>query len=142
MNTAVASSSQGNAPAQNIGFAIPATTIQGLLAQLRQGGTTHATKAYIGVEVEDETAETQQAYGFVPSSGAVVVSVESGSPAAGAGIVQGDVIVSFNGKAVKTAENLTTDVQASPVGSKATITLWRGKSKKTVSLTLGQAPAG
>ena len=142
MNTAVASSSQGNAPAQNIGFAIPATTIQGLLAQLRQGGTTHASKAYIGVEVEDETSQTQQAYGFVPSSGAVVVSVESGSPAAGAGIAQGDVIVTFNGKAVNTAQNLTTDVQASPVGSHATITLWRGKSKKTFSLTLGQAPAG
>ena len=98
--------------------------------------------AYIGVEVEDETSQIQQAYGFVPSSGAVVVSVESGSPAAGSGIAQGDVIVTFNGKAVNTAENLTTDVQASPVGSHATITLWRGKSKKTFSLTLSQAPAG
>jgi S1-C subfamily serine protease len=142
MNTAVASSSQGNAPAQNIGFAIPAATIQGLLAQLRQGGTTHASKAYIGVVVEDETSQTQQAYGFVPSSGAVVVSVEAGSPAAGAGIKQGDVIVTFNGKAVTTAQNLTTDVQASSVGSKATVTLWRGKTKKTISFTLAQAPVG
>jgi S1-C subfamily serine protease len=142
MNTAVASSSQGNAPAQNIGFAIPAATIQGLLAQLRQGGTTHASKAYIGVVVEDETSQTQQAYGFVPSSGAVVVSVEAGSPAAGAGIKQGDVIVTFNGKAVTTAQNLTTDVQASSVGSKATVTLWRGKTKKTISFALAQAPVG
>jgi len=142
MNTAVASSSEGNAPAQNIGFAIPASTIQGLLAQLRQGGTTHASKAYIGVEVEDETSQVQQAYGFVPSSGAVVVSVEPGSPAASAGVEQGDVIVSYNGKAVKSALNLTTDVQASAVGSTASIGLWRGQSKKTVSVTLGQAPAG
>jgi S1-C subfamily serine protease len=141
MNTAVASSSEGNAPAQNIGFAIPATTIQGLLAQLRQGGTTKASKAYLGVEVEDETSQLQQAYGFVPTSGAVVVSVESGSPAARAGIEQGDVIVSFNGKAVTTAQSLTTDVQASNVGSTASITLWRLKDKKTFSVTLGQAPA-
>jgi len=142
MNTAVASSSVGNAPAQNIGFAIPAMTIKELLGQLRQGGSTKASKAYIGVEVEDETSQTQQAYGFVPSSGAVVVSVEPGSPADSAGIQQGDVIVSYNGKAVTSALNLTTDVQASAVGSTASITLWRLQAKKTISVTLGQAPAG
>src|ERR1019366_3105259 len=90
MNTAVAASSNGNAPAQNIGFAIPATTIEGLLPELRQGGTSSGSKAFIGVEVEDETAQLQQAYGFVPSSGAVVISVQSGSPAATAGIAARD----------------------------------------------------
>jgi S1-C subfamily serine protease len=142
MNTAVASSSEGNAPAQNIGFAIPATTIQGLLPQLRQGGTTHATNAYIGVEVEDETAQIQQAYGFVPATGAVVVSVEGSSPADKAGLKEGDVIVAYNGKAVTTAQTLTTDVQGSSVGSTVSLTLWRGQNKMTVSVTLGQAPAG
>ena len=141
MNTAVASSSEGNAPAQNIGFAIPASTIQGLLGQLRQGGTTKASKAYMGVEVEDNTSELQQAYGFKTSTGAVVLSVESGSPADIAGIEEGDVIVAYNGKAITSAENLTTDVQASSVGSTVSITLWRGTTKKTFSVTLGQAPA-
>jgi putative serine protease PepD len=141
MNTAVAASSSGNAPAQNIGFAIPALTIEGLLSQLRQGGTTKGSKAFMGVEVEDDTSALQQAYGFLPSSGAVVVSVEAGSPAQSAGIEEGDVIVSYNGKAVKTALDLTTDVQASAVGSTASITLWRGRTKKTFSMTLGQAPA-
>jgi putative serine protease PepD len=142
MNTAVASSSTGNAPAQNIGFAIPATSIQGLLPQLRQGGTSKGTKAYLGVEVEDETAQIKEAYGFVPSSGAVVVSVQPGSPAAAAGIAQGDVIVTFDSKSITSAQNLTTDVQASPIGSKVSVTLWRGPKKKTVSVTLAQAPAG
>jgi putative serine protease PepD len=142
MNTAVAASSSGNAPAQNIGFAIPASSIESLLPQLRQGGTTKASKAYIGVEVEDDTTQLQQAYDLVPKSGAVVASVEPGSPADNAGIEQADVIVSFNGKAVTSAQNLTTDVQSNPVGSKATIVLWRGHDKKTITLTLGQAPAG
>jgi S1-C subfamily serine protease len=141
MSTAVAASSQGNAPAQNIGFAIPASTIQGLLGQLRQGGTTHSSKAYLGVEVEDETSELQQAYGFVPSSGAVVVQVEPGSPADNAGIQQGDVIVAYDGKAVNSAENLTTDVGATKVGTTVSITLWRGQDKKTVKVTTAQAPA-
>ncbi len=142
MNTAVAASSNGNAPAQNIGFAIPATTIEGLLPELRQGGTSSGSKAFIGVEVEDETAQLQQAYGFVPSSGAVVISVQSGSPAATAGIAARDVIVGFNGKTVASAQNLTTDVRALPAGTKASVTLWRGKTKKTFSVTLAQAPAG
>ncbi len=81
MNTAVASSSTGNAPAQNIGFAIPSSTIQGLVATLRSGGTAGKAKAYLGVEVTDETPQEQQAYGLVPSTGALVVSVVSGSPA-------------------------------------------------------------
>jgi S1-C subfamily serine protease len=142
MNTAVASSSSGNAPAQNIGFAIPASTIETLLSQLRQGGTSQASKAYIGVLVEDVTSQIRQAYGLTPTSGAVVVSVEAGSPAEKAGLKQADVIISYDGKAVTTSQNLTTDVQASPVGKNVSLVLWRGTKKMTVSVTLGQAPAG
>jgi putative serine protease PepD len=141
MNTAVAASSSGNAPAQNIGFAIPAATIQDLLGKLRLGGTS-AAKSYIGVVVEDETSVFQQAYGYVPSSGALVVTVEPDSPAKQAGIEQGDVIVAYNGKTVSTAQDLTIDEQADDPGTVVKITLWRGKQKKTLSVTLAQAPAG
>ena len=141
MNTAVASSSTGNAPAQNIGFAIPSSTIQGLVPTLRAGGTAGKAKAYLGVEVTDETPQEQAAYGLVPSSGALVVSVVSGSPADMAGILTGDVIVDFNGKAVTSAQGLTNDVQGSPSGSTVRLTLYRGQQKLTVSATLGLAPA-
>ena len=141
MNTAVASSSTGNAPAQNIGFAIPSSTIQGLLGTLRSGGTAGASKAYLGVEVTDETAQEQQAYGLVPSSGALVVSVVSGSPADTAGIRTGDVIVAFNGKAVGSAQELTNDVQGTPVGRQVQLTLYRGAQKLTLGATLALAPA-
>lgn len=141
MNTAVASSSTGNAPAQNIGFAIPSSTIQGLVATLRAGGTAGKAKTYLGVEVTDETPQEQQAYGLVPSSGALVVSVVSGSPADTAGIRTGDVIVSFNGKAVTSAQGLTNDVQGSPSGATVRLGVDRGQEKLTVSATLGLAPA-
>ncbi len=141
MDTAVASSSSGNAPAQNIGFAIPSSTIQGLVATLRAGGTAGQAKAYLGVEVTDETTEEQQAYGLVPASGALVVSVVSGSPADSAGIVTGDVIVSFNGQAVTSAQGLTNDVQALSSGTSVRLTLYRGPKKLTVTAKLGLAPA-
>jgi S1-C subfamily serine protease len=142
MDTAVASSSSGNAPAQNIGFAIPSSTIQGLVATLRAGGTAGKAKGYLGVEVTDETTQEQQAYGLVPATGALVVSVVSGSPADSAGIRTGDVIVAFNGKAVTSAQGLTNDVQGSPTGRTVKLTLYRGPQKLTVSATLALAPAG
>ena len=141
MNTAVASSSTGNAPAQNIGFAITSSTIQGLLGTLRSGGSTGVAKPYLGVEVTDETPSEQQAYGLTPASGALVVSVVSGSPAQAAGIETGDVIVSFDGKAVTSAQGLTNLVQASSTGHAAQVTLYRGPQKLTVTATLALAPA-
>jgi putative serine protease PepD len=141
MDTAVASSSSGNAPAQNIGFAIPSSTIQGLVATLRAGGTAGKAKAYLGVEVTDETTQEQQAYGLVPASGALVVSVVSGSPADTAGIRTGDVITEFNGKAVASAQGLTNDVQALSSGTTVRLMLYRGQEKITLSATLGLAPA-
>jgi putative serine protease PepD len=142
MNTAVASSSTGNAPAENIGFAIPSSTIQGLVATLRAGGTAGRAKAYLGVEVTDETPQEQAAYGLVPASGALVVSVVSGSPADSAGIRTGDVITAFNGKAVTSAQGLTNDVQGSSSGASVQLALYRGQQKLTVTATLGLAPAG
>ncbi|HZU81250.1 MAG TPA: PDZ domain-containing protein, partial [Acidimicrobiales bacterium] len=141
MDTAVASTTGTNAPAQNIGFAIPSATIEGLLPKLRAGGTKGATKAYLGVEVVDETAQLRQAYGFVPSSGAVVVTVLPGSPAAAAGIEQGDVIVAFDGHAVTSAQDLTNDVQALASGRKVTVTLYRGAQRLSITATLTSAPA-
>ena len=105
MNTAVASSSGNNAAAQNIGFAIPESNLQTLLPQLRQGGV-RSSNAYLGVEIQDLTPQLRQSYGFVPTSGALVDSVVSGSPADGAGIQTGDVIVGYDGKVIATAQDL------------------------------------
>jgi len=142
MNTAVASTADGNAPAQNIGFAITSSTIQGLLPTLRSGGTAGVAKPFLGVEVADETAQEQADYGLVPSTGALVVSVVSGSPADAAGIEPGDVIVAFDGKTVSTAQDLTNLVQAASAGQAAQITLWRGSQRFTVTATLTPTPAG
>lgn len=141
MNTAVASSTGNNAPAENIGFAIPSATIEGLLGSLRSGGTQPAARTYLGVEVADETSALQQQYGVVPSSGAFVVSVVPGSPAAGAGMQPADVIVGFDGKTVNSAQDLTNDVRGASPGHKARLVVYRGQQRLTVTVTLGSSPA-
>ena len=141
MNTAVAASSTGNAPAQNIGFAIPSATIGGLLGGLRSGGTRGASAAYLGVEVADETPALQQAYGFVPSSGAVVVAVLPASPAAAAGLEQGDVVVSFGSRAISSAQDLTNATRQARVGQVVALGVYRGAQRLSLRVTLGTAPA-
>ncbi len=142
MNTAVAGSSAGNAPAENIGFAIPSAQILDLLPQLRKGGTQGTSHAYLGVYMTDDTSQVQQAYGLVPSAGALVTQVVAGSPASSAGLQAGDVIVAVNGKAVRSASDLQVDIQSRKPGDSVTLTLWRGQEKLKVSVTLASSPIG
>jgi S1-C subfamily serine protease len=137
MNTAVAGSSDDGTNAQNIGFAIPADAVESLLPQLEKGGPAINDGGYLGVINTTLTPALRQQYGFTPTSGVVVLNVISGSPAAKAGLVQGDVIVSVDGTAVNTAAALTNKIQNSKAGQKVQITYYVGNSKRTTTVTLG-----
>lgn len=142
MNTAVASSANGSAQAQNIGFAIPANRIGQLLPELRARAVqprSSAGSAYLGVSLETLTPELRSAYNFVPAQGAVVLQVDVGSPADTAGLQQGDVVVSLDGRAITSADQLVTAVQQDRAGQTVRIGLYRGQNQFTVSATLGTA---
>jgi putative serine protease PepD len=140
MDTAVASSSAGNAPAQNIGFAIPSDRIISLLPQLRKGGTVAQPKAYLGVYITSLNSQLKSEYNFVPNSGAVVMQVEPGSPAQVAGIQAGDVIVAIDGQKITSASALGAAISSKKPGQSVTITLWQGQQKQTVTATLASTP--
>jgi len=153
MNTAVASSSSGNAPAQNIGFAIPIDLVKPRLAELRRGGpggagnasphpTPVANAAYMGVSVGTVTPTLRQLDHLTPASGALVLSVQSGSPADTAGLQNNDVIVSFNGAAIQTADNLTAAIHPLKPGDHVTVGIYRGATRMTINVTLGARPSG
>lgn len=153
MNTAVASSSAGNAPAQNIGFAIPVDTITARLAELRRGGTggsdgtgsapaPAANTAYLGVTVGPVTSAVRELEHLTPSSGALVLAVEPGSPAASAGIEVGDVVVSFDGTPITSPEDVTAAIHPHAPGDHVQLGLYRGPTRLTVDVTLGANPAG
>jgi S1-C subfamily serine protease len=137
MNTAVAGSADNGTNAQNIGFAIPAEEIETLLPQLQKGGPATNGGGYLGVDITSLTPALRQQYGFTPTSGVVVLSVISGSPAAKAGLVQGDVIVAIDGTAVTSAAALETLIQKDKAGKQVQITYYVGNSKRTTTVTLG-----
>jgi S1-C subfamily serine protease len=153
MNTAVASSSSGNAPTQNIGFAITVNSVKPRLAGLRTGGTggpgptspqanPAANSAYIGVTVGSVTPALKQQDHLTPSSGALITSVEPGSPAQSAGLRVDDVIVGFNQTTIESPDDLTTAIHPLTPGTHVVLALYRGGTRLKVDVTLGTRPTG
>jgi S1-C subfamily serine protease len=153
MNTAVASSTTGNAPTQNIGFAIAVDTVKPLLAGLRRGGpggagggtpqlVPAANSAYIGVTVGPVTPTLQQADHLTPSSGALVISVEPDSPAQKSGLQVNDVIVALNGVAIQSPSDLTAAIHPFKPGDRVTLGIYRASKRIDVEVTLGARPTG
>jgi serine protease Do len=152
MNTAVAESGEGNAPAQGIGFAIAIDTIKPMLAQLQAGGTggtnggvTPSTgssaAAYAGVVVETVTASIAHELGLTPKSGAVVVGLASGGPAAAAGLKVDDVIVSLGGQVVRSVPDLISALATHSPGDRVSVGYYRGTQKHSVQVTLTAQPS-
>jgi S1-C subfamily serine protease len=137
MNTAVAGTSSDGTSSQNIGFAIPIAQVESLLPSLQKGGQSGNGGGYLGVDITTLTPSLRQQYGFTPTQGAVILSVVSGSPAAKAGLVQGDVIVNIDGTAITSAEDLQKVIQNAKPGQTVTITYYVGDSKRTTTATLG-----
>jgi putative serine protease PepD len=137
MNTAVAGTSSDGTSSQNIGFAIPAASVEALISELEKGGQSGNGGGYLGVDITTLTPALRQQYGFTPDSGAVILSVVSGSPADKAGLVQGDVIVDINGTNITSSDDLQKVVQKSKAGQSVSITYYVGNSKRTTTATLG-----
>ncbi|MCX6511613.1 MAG: trypsin-like peptidase domain-containing protein [Actinobacteria bacterium] len=140
MNTAVAGSSSDGSSAQNIGFAIPASKIKLLLADLAKGGVVQKQKAYLGVQITTLTQGLRQQYGFKATSGAVILATVPRGPADTAGLKQGDIITKIGSVDVSAAENVTTALQQHKPGEKVDVEFWRGSDKQRVSVRLAGSP--
>ena len=137
MNTAVVSANPDDTPAQDIGFAIPSDRLIAALRDLESHAETE--KAMLGVEVISNSPALRNQYGLAVTGGAVVVAIDSGSPADLAGVKVGDVIVGFDSRGVASSQDLQADVEALTAGQQVTIRLWRGQRELTFHATLESA---
>ena len=132
-------------PTPNVGFAIPSSAAFSVVNQIRSG---HASSTiilgqpgYIGVQVENLDAATANRLGLGVTSGALVVGVEPGSPAAGAGISSSAVITALDGTAIGSADALGPAIHTHGPGDKVQVTWVDSSGSHTSTLTLVAGPA-
>src|SRR4051794_20651553 len=135
VNTAIYSPSGGSV---GIGFAVPSNVAKTVIQQLRDSG--HGTRGWLGVAIQGITPSIARSLGLDAEqpSGALVASVTANSPAAKAGIKQGDVIIAAGGRPVKQVGDLPRIVAATPPGQQIDLTIRRGGKEMTVATTLGE----
>jgi serine protease Do len=136
--------------AQGIGFAIPINMVKQLLPMLMRDGK--ITRSALGIRIrdvkelspEDRAALklTDDKGGALVAYGAVVEYVAPGGPADRAGLVSGDVITQFDGKAIERGSQLQWLASTFGVGRQATVHLVREGKQFDVKVTLGQLPEG
>jgi Do/DeqQ family serine protease len=131
INTAV------NAQAQGIGFAISINTVKGVLNDLIQQGK--VIRPYIGIYLQPVTPELASSLG-VEAQGIVVVGVESGSPAAKAGLTKYDIITHIDQKKVNTYDELQDILKNHKIGDTVILNIIRNRGPIQVSLVLTEKP--
>jgi len=137
MNSMIFTPSGGSV---GIGFAIPSTTVQDVVAQLRQHG--RVSRGYLGVSVQQVTPEVAAAMGLKEGAkGALVANVVADGPAAKSGFQQGDIITAINGQAVEDNTDLTRKVALVAAGQSAVFAINRQGKIVEVKATMGLRPS-
>jgi serine protease Do len=124
----------------DVGFAVPINIAKQILPQLRTAG--RVSRGWLGVRIQELDDATAKHFGIDDARGALVAEVDAGSPAEDAGLHKGDVIVSFNGKAVPTMEALPKLVAALPGGASARVEVIRDGKNKRLTVKLGELDGG
>ena len=122
-----------------VGFAVPSNLATKVYGQLIKNGK--VTRAYLGVYLRPLNPAIAKAVGYDGTEGAQVQDItNANSPAAKAGLRSGDVIVEFEGKAVKSPAQLTEIVADMPVGKPAQLKYVRDGRVQTATVNLGERP--
>ncbi len=119
-----------------LSFAIPIDVAMNVQQQLRATG--HVQRGRIGVAIQEVTRDLADSFGLARAAGALVSTVETDSPAARAGVEQGDVIVRFDGKAVENSNDLPRIVAATQPGTKAPAELIHNGMPRNLTIEVGE----
>jgi serine protease Do len=132
INTAIFSPTGGSI---GLGFAIPSSTAAPVVEQLKSHG--RVERGLLGVQIQPVTDEIASSLSLGSATGALVAQVEPNSAAAKAGVQEGDIIKSVDGKDIPTIRDLTRTIAAFTPGTTVKLGLVREGKEQTVSAKLG-----
>ncbi len=124
--------------AENIGFAVPVSTLKSVLPQLRDKG--HVSRGYLGIRVRNLDHARMKAFGLDSTDGALVASVDPDTPAEKGGLMHGDVILEVDGHKVVGNRDLIDYVSAQGPDAEVELLLVRNGKRMTKTVELGERP--
>jgi serine protease Do len=136
INQSIISRSGGN---QGIGFAVPINLARYVMERLISDGK--VTRGYLGVMIQPVTPDLAKEFKLPENTGGLVGDVTAKSPAAEAGLKEGDVIVEFNGRKVTDSRHLRLMAAQTAPGTKVPVKVLRDGKEETFTVKLGELPA-
>jgi len=124
---------------EGLGFAISSNSAKPIIEELVQKG--YVVRPWLGVTLYTVDQYAVFRYRLAVDKGTLITEVAQGSPASKAGLAVGDVIVSFAGKEITTAEEVIQAIHSSQIGQEVEIIYWRGQTKNTTRATLIERPS-
>lgn len=125
-----------NQGAENIGFAVPVTTLQRILPQLRDTGVVR--RGYLGVNIRDIDERYARAFGLAEVAGILAQEVVPDGPSDKAGLENGDVILRIDGKEINQTRKLIEHVSGKPPGASVKLDIIREGKAMTKTVKLGE----
>lgn len=141
-----ASNPQNGQAVNGIAFAIPSNRVKFVADQLiKSGRVTSTGQGFLGITGVDVTPDIASTYGLPVDHGVLIsdfVPDASGkSPAEQAGLQRGDIIVTVNQSQITSSGDLAGVLLALAPGTRVQVTVQRGTSQQTVTVTLGERPS-
>ncbi|HSK39641.1 MAG TPA: DegQ family serine endoprotease [Arenibaculum sp.] len=132
INTAIFSPTGGSV---GIGFAIPSSLARPVIEDIIRYGSPR--RGWLGVQIQALTEDVAESLGMEEEQGALVTMVTPGGPAERAGIRQGDVIVSFDGKEIDRMRRLPRAVAETEIGAAVPVIILRDGNRRRIEVTVG-----
>jgi putative serine protease PepD len=126
INDSIRSESGGN---EGVGFAVPIDTAANSAARIVKGEPIRS--GYLGVSLDTPS---------LGRAGALVNTVEQGSPAEQSGLEVGDLIVQFGGRSIQSSDDLAAQIRSVSPGQRIAVKVVRGGKEQAVTVTVGQRP--
>lgn len=135
INTAIFSRTGGS---MGIGFAIPINMARSVMMSLITHGK--VIRGWLGIAIQDLTPELADQFGIQTTQGALVTNVSENSPAAKGGLKRGDIITTYNGKAITDSVALRMMVAETPPETMVQLTIIRDEQRRQIPVRIGELP--
>jgi serine protease Do len=123
-----------------LGLAIPGNDVRFVVDRLLDHGRVQL--GWIGAHVQQVTADIASADGLPAVIGSIITGIEDDSPAARAGLNDGDIILKVGDEDVIGPRSLNRKIASSTIGSVTELVIWRDGIQQTVPVAIGESQAG